>query len=88
MELRNNQGILFQNKKMKDNHPDYTGEININGKVMKIALWKKLSSKNTEYFSLQVSDKEYHSKEKVETEQKEEPVSEYKEMDDFIPFDV
>lgn len=87
MELRNNQGILFQNKKMKDNHPDYTGEININGEVMKIALWKKLSSKNNEYFSLQVSDKEYHAKDNSGTrdEVKEEKNKE-QFSDDYIPF--
>ena len=87
MELRNNQGILFQNKKMKDNHPDYTGEININGEVMKIALWKKISSKNTEYFSLQVSDKEYHAKDNFGTqdEVKEEKNKE-QFTDDYIPF--
>lgn len=57
MELKNNQGIAFANQKTKDSQPDFKGELNIEGKVWQIALWKKTSKNNNSYLSLQVGMK-------------------------------
>jgi uncharacterized protein (DUF736 family) len=52
METRNNTGAIFKNDNKKaDNHPDYKGKVNVNGKEMEIALWVKESSKGLKYFS-------------------------------------
>ena len=69
MELKNNQGVLFKNEKTKDTQPDYNGEINVEGKTMRIAIWRKQSSKGTVYLSVQVS--EPRGKEEKREESKE-----------------
>lgn len=82
MELKNNQGILFENKKTKDSQPDYTGEVNIDGNVMRIALWKKQSAKGNTYLSVQISQEK--PKEEKPQEVKQENV--YNDLNDAIPF--
>ena len=69
MELKNNQGVLFKNEKTKDTQHDYNGEINVEGKTMRIAIWRKQSSKGTVYLSVQVS--EPRGKEEKREESKE-----------------
>lgn len=80
MELKNNQGILFKNEKTKDTQPDYNGEINVEGKTMRIALWRKQSSKGTVYLSVQVSEP------RDKEEPKKEPQTVGDVLDDSIPF--
>ena len=81
MELKNNQGILFKNEKSKDSQPDFTGEVNVEGKVMRIALWKKVSAKGATYLSVTVDGKERKEAPKKEPE----TVGDY--LNDTIPFD-
>jgi uncharacterized protein (DUF736 family) len=57
METKNNSGAIFKNdKKTAENHPDYKGRVNVNGKEMEIALWLKDSMKGTKYFSVAFSE--------------------------------
>ena len=61
MEPPENSGALFKNNNKKhSNHPDYTGKIKINGRVMKIAAWKNTISKGENsgevYLSLKISE--------------------------------
>jgi uncharacterized protein (DUF736 family) len=52
METKNNTGAIFKNdKKTSENHPDYKGKVNVNGKDMEVALWLKESKAGTKYFS-------------------------------------
>lgn len=84
MELKNNQGILFKNEKTKEGQPDFTGELNVEGRVLRLALWKKQSAKGNIYLSVQVSE--------PRTEPKKEPktVGEFldrkSDLDDEIPW--
>jgi hypothetical protein len=50
-----NRGSLFKNeKKEKDNQPDYTGQINVDGTLYNISGW--INEKNNKrYFGLAVS---------------------------------
>ena len=42
MENKINTGAIFKNTNKKaDNHPDYKGKVNVNGKEMEVALWVK-----------------------------------------------
>ena len=51
-------GSLFKNKnKKKPNHPDYDGEVNIDGAMFKLAGWIKQGKKGT-FLSLSVKPKE------------------------------
>jgi len=54
-----NSGALFVNdRKEKDNQPDYTGNIIINGNKKRLAGWKKTSKSDPSktFLSLAVSD--------------------------------
>ena len=51
MENKTNTGAIFKNTNKKaDNHPDYKGKVNVNGKEMEVALWVK-QGKAGSYFS-------------------------------------
>ena len=57
METRNNTGAIFKNDNKKaDNHPDYKGKVNVNGKEMEVALWLKTSAKGLKFFSASFSE--------------------------------
>ena len=57
METRNNTGAIFKNDNKKaDNHPDYKGKVNVNGKEMEVALWLKTSAKGVKFFSVSFSE--------------------------------
>lgn len=52
-----NKGVLFKNtKKKQDNHPDYTGSINVLGKGYKLAAWINESKKGTKYMALSIAN--------------------------------
>ena len=57
METRNNTGAIFKNDNKKaENHPDYKGKVNVNGKEMEVALWMKTSAKGVKFFSVSFSE--------------------------------
>lgn len=54
-----NSGVLFKNdKEGNEKRPDYTGEINVDGKDLRLAAWIKTSAKGNKFMSLRVSEKE------------------------------
>ena len=53
-----NSGALFKNAdKQSDNHPDYRGQINVDGKEFWLSAWLKTSKKGEKYMSLSVKPK-------------------------------
>jgi uncharacterized protein (DUF736 family) len=55
METKINTGAIFKNDNKKaENHPDYKGKVNVNGKDMEVALWLKTSAKGVKFLSRQV----------------------------------
>ena len=58
MELKENNVVLFKNdKKETDAQPDYKGQVNVNGKLMDIALWVRVAEKTgKKYFSGKLSE--------------------------------
>lgn len=53
---RDNTGVLFKNnKKTSDKHPDFTGNITVNGKKLRLSAWTK-DGKAGKFISLSVSD--------------------------------
>jgi len=51
-----NKGVLFKNdRKEKENQPDYTGKITLGGKEKRLAAWLK-DGQRGKFMSLQVSD--------------------------------
>ena len=52
METRINTDAIFKNDNKKaENHPDYKGKVNVNGKDMEVALWFKNLTPFAEVFS-------------------------------------
>ena len=50
-------GTLFINTKTSDTQPDLKGEINIDGKVIRIAAWKRQTKTGTDMYSIKVDDR-------------------------------
>ena len=78
-EKYDNSGVLFVNdRKEKDNQPDYTGIIVMGGVKKRLAGWKKTSKSDPSMTFLSISVSDFQ-------EQKEEPVQQTAEQDD-LPF--
>ena len=55
-ELKDGDGSLFfNNRKSKENHPDYTGRVQLEGKLYRIAGWKRTTKTGSGYLSLRVT---------------------------------
>ena len=55
-EHKENKGSIFKNeKKEKETHPDYTGQINVAGTLYNISAWSNKSKSGKSYYGLQVS---------------------------------
>lgn len=58
-EKKNNSGSLFTNKKKeKDTHPDYRGDILLDGNEYWVSGWKKKDKNGDTFLSLAFSPKE------------------------------
>lgn len=56
---KDNAGALFKNgRKETDKHPDYWGEIAVDGQDYSIAAWLTKSKKGTTYMSLRLTKKD------------------------------
>ena len=51
-----NRGVLFVKNKKSEKQPDYEGTINIDGRELSLAGWKKVSQKGATFLSLKVSE--------------------------------
>jgi uncharacterized protein (DUF736 family) len=54
-----NRGSLFRNdRKETENHPDYTGSINVDGTDYWLSAWLKTSKAGKKFFSMSVKPKD------------------------------
>jgi len=82
-EQYDNSGALFINdRKEKDNQPDYTGNVVINGEKKRLAGWKKTvkSDPSKTFLSLAISD--YQEQQAQQSGLKATP----NPVDDDLPF--
>lgn len=85
-ELKNNTFSLFENdKKGNDKAPDFRGKGMVDGKEVRIAVWKRKSASGIEYLSGTIEEpfKPAEQPQQV-AETKEEPIAEA--VADEIPF--
>ena len=73
-----NRGVLFrETDKKTDNHPDMTGEVNVDGVEFRLAGWTKESKNGKKFLSLAVTPKQ---------EQKQNAAPQKEDVDEQIPF--
>lgn len=94
MDIKENTGIMFNNNQWTEgsNKPRVRGEINVDGKIMEVAMWVKKSANGNTYYSLALKDTQDREVEKQKEINKAvdsvKPTNSYAELDDDIPFDV
>jgi hypothetical protein len=82
-EVRDNNGVLFKNdKKEKENHPDYRGVIMVDGKKYWISSWIKTGKKG-KFMGLAVQPYDKISEDKYQDRKK---ASGFDDMENDIPF--
>lgn len=78
-----NRGTLFKNdRKEKDNHPDYKGQINVDGTEYWLSSWIKVSKTGTKFMSLSVQPKDSAPAKKPAKQQD----SGFDDVDSDLPF--
>lgn len=87
-----NSGGLWRNeKKATDKHPDYTGQINVDGVEYWLSAWLKTSKKGAKFMSLAVKPKEEQAEPRPAASYgREAPIRKRpttrEDLDDEIPF--
>ncbi len=89
-EQRDNSGSLFKNdRKDKDSHPDYNGNVMIDGREYWISAWIKTGQKG-KFMSLAFKPKDFAQREQRQPSSKvgdQRPAgNRNSDMDDEIPF--
>jgi hypothetical protein len=80
-----NRGVLFKNdKKTAENHPDYKGNVNVDGEEFWLSAWIKEGAKG-KFMSLSVSPKEEKAAPKGK-DRTEEANRRAREASEDIPF--
>lgn len=70
---RENSGVLFKNNDKKtEKHPDYKGNLNVEGVEYFFDAWKKVSSKGDTFLSVSVKRKDIQRAAKAAPEQSAE----------------
>jgi hypothetical protein len=86
-ETKPGNGALFKNdRKEKETHPDYKGDININGTNYWLSAWLKATKDGKKYMSLSAKPKEDREERPPTMAEKHPPASKADEFGDEIPF--
>jgi uncharacterized protein (DUF736 family) len=82
-ETKPGNGALFKNdRKEKETHPDYKGDINIDGTNYWLSAWLKATKDGKKYMSLSAKPKEEEAKPQTMAQKQPEKFAD----DDALPF--
>ena len=85
MDKRDNSGVLFKNdKKETGNHPDYKGNITVNGQDYWLSAWIK-EGKSGKFMGLALSPKEQQAPQKAKMSERSKSTG-FDDMPDDMPF--
>ena len=85
-EQRDNSGSLFKNdRKEKDNHPDYKGTCMVGGVEMWMSAWLKTGANGTKFMSFSFQPKDQQQAPARQTPARQAPQAEPM-LDDNLPF--
>jgi uncharacterized protein (DUF736 family) len=85
-EQRDNSGSLFKNdRKEKDNHPDYKGGCMVGGVEMWMSAWLKTGANGTKFMSFSFQPKDQQQAPARQTLPRQTPQAETM-LDDDLPF--
>jgi len=86
-EMKDMTFTMFTNKyKKTDKHPDYTGDIKIDGKIMRIACWEKLDKNKNTFLSGSIEIKDESKKKDTPFNKNKTEEHSKENLDDSIPF--
>ena len=85
-EQRDNSGSLFKNdRKEKDNHPDYKGTCMVGGVEMWMSAWLKTGANGTKFMSFSFQPKDQQQAQARQAPASQAPQAEPM-LDDDLPF--
>ncbi len=85
-EQRDNSGSLFKNdRKEKENHPDYKGGCMVGGVEMWMSAWLKTGANGTKFMSFSFQPKDQQQAQARQTLPRQTPQAEPM-LDDDLPF--
>jgi len=86
-EQRDNSGSIFRNeKKEKENHPDYKGSCMVGGVEMWMSSWLKVGANGTKFMSFSFQPKEQQAQQPAARQAVKQAPAPAPEFDDDMPF--
>jgi len=86
-EQRDNSGSLFKNeRKEKENHPDYKGACMVGGVEMWMSAWLKTGANGTKFMSFSFQPKDQQQPATRQAPARQAPQAEPDFADDNLPF--
>lgn len=84
-EIKENSGQLFKNQyKKEDKHPDYRGELKIEGELWDMSAWIKKSAKGDSYMSMSFRRQSERPQKQDDAPKQAPPADDL--IDDDVPF--
>lgn len=86
-ETRELSGSAFRNRrKQQDTHPDFTGEVRINGQLYWFSMWEKRTQSGEPWFSLGLKVKEDRPAASAPAPKPSWPAAQQPRLDEDTPF--
>ena len=81
-----NFSAFKNNRKEKPTHPDFTGDMNVDGKMYWVNMWEKTDKNGNTYFSGSIREKDAAYAQAKAPLEKQAPSEKFDDIEDDIPF--